>query len=60
MLRKRESRAVGGRGALALLSSMLWQGLLPLMELSVCPLEGSREHAFQITGVWEHGWGCLC
>lgn len=21
------------------------------MELSVCPLEGSREHAFQITGV---------
>lgn len=33
---------------------MLWQGLLPLMELSVCPLEGSREHAFQITGVWEH------
>lgn len=51
---------MGGRGALALLSSMLWQGLLPLMELSVCPLEGSREHAFQITGVWEHGWGCLC
>lgn len=31
---------------------VLWQGLLPLMELSVCPLEGSREHAFQITGVW--------
>lgn len=30
---------------------VLWQGLLPLMELSVCPLEGSREHAFQITGV---------
>ncbi|XP_044919382.1 pleckstrin homology domain-containing family N member 1 isoform X3 [Mustela putorius furo] len=29
---------------------VLWQGLLPLMELSVCPLEGSREHAFQITG----------
>ncbi|XP_042557968.1 pleckstrin homology domain-containing family N member 1 isoform X3 [Dipodomys spectabilis] len=28
------------------------QGLLPLTELSVCPLEGSREHAFQITGVW--------
>ncbi|KAB0399508.1 hypothetical protein E2I00_015821, partial [Balaenoptera physalus] len=29
--------------------AVLWQGLLPLMELSVCPLEGSREHAFQIT-----------
>lgn len=29
-----------------------WQGLLPLVELSVCRLEGSREHAFQITGVW--------
>lgn len=29
-----------------------WQGLLPLAELSVCRLEGSREHAFQITGVW--------
>lgn len=29
------------------------------MELSVCPLEGSREHAFQITGVWGHGWYCL-
>lgn len=30
----------------------LWQGLLPLVELSICPMEGSREHAFQITGVW--------
>lgn len=29
---------------------LTFQGLLPLMELSVCPLEGSREHAFQITG----------
>ncbi|XP_067572544.1 pleckstrin homology domain-containing family N member 1 isoform X4 [Pseudorca crassidens] len=29
---------------------LIFQGLLPLMELSVCPLEGSREHAFQITG----------
>ncbi|KAJ1074302.1 hypothetical protein K5549_000997 [Capra hircus] len=38
---------------------LTFQGLLPLMELSVCPLEGSREHAFQITGVWEHGWCCL-
>ncbi|XP_049474305.1 LOW QUALITY PROTEIN: pleckstrin homology domain-containing family N member 1 [Panthera uncia] len=32
------------------LPHVLWQGLLPLVELSVCPLEGSREHAFQITG----------
>jgi hypothetical protein len=31
---------------------VLWQGLLPLTELSIYPLEGSREHAFQITGVW--------
>uniref|UniRef100_A0A452SU23 Pleckstrin homology domain containing N1 n=1 Tax=Ursus americanus TaxID=9643 RepID=A0A452SU23_URSAM len=30
---------------------LTFQGLLPLMELSVCPLEGSREHGFQITGV---------
>ncbi|XP_029802846.1 pleckstrin homology domain-containing family N member 1 isoform X2 [Suricata suricatta] len=29
---------------------LTFQGLLPLMELSVCPLEGSREHTFQITG----------
>uniref|UniRef100_A0A667HZ58 Kelch like family member 17 n=1 Tax=Lynx canadensis TaxID=61383 RepID=A0A667HZ58_LYNCA len=29
---------------------LTFQGLLPLMELSVCPLEGSREPAFQITG----------
>ncbi|XP_019567719.2 pleckstrin homology domain-containing family N member 1 isoform X1 [Rhinolophus sinicus] len=29
---------------------LTFQGLLPLMELSICPLEGSREHAFQITG----------
>ncbi|XP_045437164.1 pleckstrin homology domain-containing family N member 1 isoform X3 [Pipistrellus kuhlii] len=27
-----------------------FQGLLPLVELSICPMEGSREHAFQITG----------
>lgn len=26
------------------------------MELSICPLEGSREHAFQITGVWGCEW----
>uniref|UniRef100_A0A2I3HW80 Cardiolipin and phosphatidic acid-binding protein n=1 Tax=Nomascus leucogenys TaxID=61853 RepID=A0A2I3HW80_NOMLE len=29
---------------------LTFHGLLPLTELSVCPLEGSREHAFQITG----------
>ncbi|KAL2773496.1 pleckstrin homology domain-containing family N member 1 isoform a [Daubentonia madagascariensis] len=29
---------------------LTFQGLLPLTELSVCPLVGSREHAFQITG----------
>ncbi|KAM7099974.1 pleckstrin homology domain-containing family N member 1 isoform 1-T1 [Molossus nigricans] len=29
---------------------LTFQGLLPLMELSICPLEGSKEHAFQITG----------
>ncbi|XP_023048568.1 pleckstrin homology domain-containing family N member 1 [Piliocolobus tephrosceles] len=29
---------------------LTFQGLLPLTELSVCLLEGSREHAFQITG----------
>uniref|UniRef100_A0A2I3SPQ9 Cardiolipin and phosphatidic acid-binding protein n=1 Tax=Pan troglodytes TaxID=9598 RepID=A0A2I3SPQ9_PANTR len=29
---------------------LTFQGLLPLTELSICPLEGSREHAFQITG----------
>ncbi|XP_006871814.1 PREDICTED: pleckstrin homology domain-containing family N member 1 [Chrysochloris asiatica] len=29
---------------------LTFQGLLPLTELSVCPVEGSAEHAFQITG----------
>ncbi|XP_006886021.1 PREDICTED: pleckstrin homology domain-containing family N member 1 [Elephantulus edwardii] len=29
---------------------LTFQGLLPLTELSVCPVEGSEEHAFQITG----------
>ncbi|XP_042637528.1 pleckstrin homology domain-containing family N member 1 [Orycteropus afer afer] len=29
---------------------LTFQGLLPLMDLRVCPIEGSREHAFQITG----------
>ncbi|XP_045404770.1 pleckstrin homology domain-containing family N member 1 [Lemur catta] len=29
---------------------LTFQGLLPLTELSVCPVEGSQEHAFQITG----------
>ncbi|XP_036918175.1 pleckstrin homology domain-containing family N member 1 [Sturnira hondurensis] len=29
---------------------LTFQGLLPLVELSISPLEGSREHAFQITG----------
>ncbi|XP_008056424.1 pleckstrin homology domain-containing family N member 1 isoform X2 [Carlito syrichta] len=29
---------------------LTFQGLLPLIELSFCPLEGSGEHAFQITG----------
>uniref|UniRef100_A0A8C3YBS4 Pleckstrin homology domain containing N1 n=1 Tax=Catagonus wagneri TaxID=51154 RepID=A0A8C3YBS4_9CETA len=29
---------------------LTFQGLLPLTELSVCPLEGSRERAFQISG----------
>ncbi|XP_062959885.1 pleckstrin homology domain-containing family N member 1 isoform X2 [Cynocephalus volans] len=29
---------------------LTFQGLLPLTEVSVCPLEGSREHGFQITG----------
>lgn len=44
----------GGRGSgdPALPFPVPWQGLLPLAELSVCRLEGSREHAFQITGVW--------
>ncbi|XP_009452965.3 pleckstrin homology domain-containing family N member 1 isoform X3 [Pan troglodytes] len=37
-------------GSLKLLLPCAWQGLLPLTELSICPLEGSREHAFQITG----------
>ena len=30
--------------------TILWQGLLPLTELNICPTDGSREHAFQITG----------
>lgn len=38
-------------------SPVLWQGLLPLMELSVGPLEGSAEPAFQVTGVWGTGAG---
>ncbi|XP_024616087.1 pleckstrin homology domain-containing family N member 1 isoform X4 [Neophocaena asiaeorientalis asiaeorientalis] len=42
-LRFQHSQAHGSEG-------LTFQGLLPLMELSVCPLEGSREHAFQITG----------
>ncbi|XP_047415637.1 pleckstrin homology domain-containing family N member 1 isoform X2 [Sciurus carolinensis] len=29
---------------------LTFQGLLPLMELSICPLEGTGEHGFQITG----------
>ncbi|XP_012920650.1 pleckstrin homology domain-containing family N member 1 isoform X3 [Heterocephalus glaber] len=29
---------------------LTFQGLLPLSDLSICPLEGSREHGFQITG----------
>ncbi|XP_051027594.1 pleckstrin homology domain-containing family N member 1 [Acomys russatus] len=29
---------------------LTFQGLLPLTELSICPIDGSREHAFQITG----------
>uniref|UniRef100_A0A8C5P4B1 Pleckstrin homology domain containing, family N member 1 n=1 Tax=Jaculus jaculus TaxID=51337 RepID=A0A8C5P4B1_JACJA len=29
---------------------LTFQGLLPLTELNVCRLDGSREHAFQITG----------
>ncbi|XP_054440506.1 pleckstrin homology domain-containing family N member 1 isoform X1 [Pteronotus mesoamericanus] len=29
---------------------LTFQGLLPLVELSICPLEGTGEHAFQITG----------
>ncbi|KAM6173134.1 LOW QUALITY PROTEIN: pleckstrin homology domain-containing family N member 1 [Erethizon dorsatum] len=29
---------------------LTFQGLLPLSDLSICPLEGCREHAFQITG----------
>uniref|UniRef100_A0A8C9DL11 Pleckstrin homology domain containing N1 n=1 Tax=Prolemur simus TaxID=1328070 RepID=A0A8C9DL11_PROSS len=29
---------------------LTFQGLLPLTELSVCPVEASQEHAFQITG----------
>ncbi|XP_054994747.1 pleckstrin homology domain-containing family N member 1 isoform X2 [Sorex araneus] len=36
-------QAVGSEG-------LTFQGLLPLTELSVCPLEGSGEPAFQITG----------
>uniref|UniRef100_A0A8C2QLD4 Cardiolipin and phosphatidic acid-binding protein n=1 Tax=Cricetulus griseus TaxID=10029 RepID=A0A8C2QLD4_CRIGR len=29
---------------------LTFQGLLPLSELSICTIDGSREHAFQITG----------
>ncbi|XP_052034415.1 pleckstrin homology domain-containing family N member 1 isoform X2 [Apodemus sylvaticus] len=29
---------------------LTFQGLLPLTELNICPIDGSREHAFQITG----------
>ncbi|CAO2590342.1 Probable pleckstrin homology domain-containing family N member 1 [Lemmus lemmus] len=29
---------------------LTFQGLLPLTELSICRIDGSREHAFQITG----------
>ncbi|XP_029411733.1 pleckstrin homology domain-containing family N member 1 isoform X1 [Nannospalax galili] len=29
---------------------LTFQGLLPLTELSICPIDGSREHTFQITG----------
>lgn len=29
---------------------LTFQGLLPLTELNICPTDGSREHAFQITG----------
>nr|XP_021511963.1 pleckstrin homology domain-containing family N member 1 isoform X2 [Meriones unguiculatus] len=29
---------------------LTFQGLLPLTELSICLIDGSREHAFQITG----------
>ncbi|XP_076422056.1 pleckstrin homology domain-containing family N member 1 isoform X6 [Peromyscus maniculatus bairdii] len=29
---------------------LTFQGLLPLTELSICTIDGSREHAFQITG----------
>lgn len=42
-------------GAPAQPSPVLWQGLLPLMELSIGSLEGSAEPAFQITGVWDTG-----
>ncbi|GAB1289366.1 Probable pleckstrin homology domain-containing family N member 1 [Apodemus speciosus] len=36
---------------------LTFQGLLPLTELNICPIDGSREHAFQITGVWrELAW----
>ncbi|KAM9242665.1 pleckstrin homology domain-containing family N member 1 isoform 2-T2 [Dugong dugon] len=31
-------------------NGLTFQGLLPLTELSICPVEGSGEHAFQITG----------
>ncbi|XP_060055797.1 pleckstrin homology domain-containing family N member 1 isoform X2 [Erinaceus europaeus] len=35
-------QAVGSEG-------LTFQGLLPLTELSLCPLEGTKEHGFQIT-----------
>ncbi|XP_070259924.1 pleckstrin homology domain-containing family N member 1 isoform X2 [Myotis yumanensis] len=42
-LRFQHSQAHGSEG-------LTFQGLLPLVELSICPMEDSREHAFQITG----------
>ncbi|XP_078186069.1 pleckstrin homology domain-containing family N member 1 isoform X2 [Callithrix jacchus] len=44
-------QAHGSEGlTLQALLSCARQGLLPLTELSVCALKGSREHGFQITG----------
>lgn len=44
--------ALFSRSPCSLSYTILWQGLLPLTELSICLIDGSREHAFQITGVW--------
>ncbi|XP_015357050.2 pleckstrin homology domain-containing family N member 1 isoform X2 [Marmota marmota marmota] len=33
-------------------AGLTFQGLLPLVELSICPLEETGEHGFQITGMW--------